>query len=549
MRQAVGGARGRRGDRARSRTHFDGGRRRTRPGRTGSRRRATTSSCRPETGPRWSCSTAPTAGCPSRSAASRTATTTRPVRAATLGRLRGRGHARSPRGRRLRRGHRRPAPPTSTCTPGSPTTRSSAPARPAPSPPRRRIQLDDLYAGARPGDRPAGAALRAAGPRGRPGLPRLPRAAGAARDPAHPAAALADVDGPRSTCGAGCPRPRRDDGVTRRPRVRLGDLVLSRRSWTRGRRVAARRVQQPGDGRRALVPAAGSAGARARPARPGVRHRRRQRRRGGAAGAKPQYVDFGSPLSLTAFEALLKQRAGDRVVFREMLPAEDELHVRSAAARHVAELAVETFTHRRPTPTSGRARTASRRRRTRMTTTPTRPGRRRRRRRPGRVAGAAHLLRRQPAAAAGPLRPPAGRRAHRRTGCSPGYFFINYWLEGPHVRLRLRAVRRRGRPRGAPPRRGGGRRRSCADARRSTRSTPASSTSSTTRSSSIEFPEGDRSAFIGAGRPDERCGRTTPSPRSPTSRSTASTAARPGSSSPSGTSGTPATWSSTPSAP
>jgi hypothetical protein len=57
-------------------------------------------------------------------------------------------------------------------------------------------------------------------------------------------------------------------------------------------------------------------------------------------GAKPQYVDFDSPLSLIALDALT---AGGRTrtVFEEMLPGEDELHVRSPRGHHVAELAVE----------------------------------------------------------------------------------------------------------------------------------------------------------------------------------------------------------------
>jgi hypothetical protein len=57
-------------------------------------------------------------------------------------------------------------------------------------------------------------------------------------------------------------------------------------------------------------------------------------------GAKPHYVDFDSPLSLTALEGLL---AGGpvRTVFEEMLPGQDALHVRSPQGRHVAELALE----------------------------------------------------------------------------------------------------------------------------------------------------------------------------------------------------------------
>jgi hypothetical protein len=57
-------------------------------------------------------------------------------------------------------------------------------------------------------------------------------------------------------------------------------------------------------------------------------------------GSKPVYVDFAAPLSLIALDALT---GGGRTgaAFEEMLPAQDELHVRSPRGRHVAELAVE----------------------------------------------------------------------------------------------------------------------------------------------------------------------------------------------------------------
>ncbi len=58
--------------------------------------------------------------------------------------------------------------------------------------------------------------------------------------------------------------------------------------------------------------------------------------------AKPQYVDFAGPLSLTALDGLLSGGVG-RLVLEEMLPGEDALHVRSAQGRHVAELALEVL--------------------------------------------------------------------------------------------------------------------------------------------------------------------------------------------------------------
>ncbi|MGW3246227.1 lantibiotic dehydratase [Streptomyces sp. NPDC001070] len=130
------------------------------------------------------------------------------------------------------------------------------------------------------------------------------------------------------------------EGVTTRPRVRYGSVVLSRRRWTAGASALPRRPAGEDDAdwflrwqrwRRGhgvparafatVLPAEGASG-------------------GWAGGSKPHYVDFDSPLSLLALEGLVKDRAG-RVVLEEMLPAEDDLHVTSERGRHVAELAVE----------------------------------------------------------------------------------------------------------------------------------------------------------------------------------------------------------------
>ncbi|MFE4535499.1 lantibiotic dehydratase [Streptomyces scopuliridis] len=140
----------------------------------------------------------------------------------------------------------------------------------------------------------------------------------------------------------GVPAGEAHDGVTRRPRVLHGEVVLSRRSWTMT--AGTLPVRRPGTGdeewflgwqrwrREHALPdqvfATVSSGPR------------------GGAGAKPQYVDFDSVLSLTALEALPTD-PDDRVVLREMLPGRDGLHVRSARGSHVAELAVETFTSTR----------------------------------------------------------------------------------------------------------------------------------------------------------------------------------------------------------
>ncbi|GGS33841.1 lantibiotic dehydratase [Streptomyces parvus] len=137
---------------------------------------------------------------------------------------------------------------------------------------------------------------------------------------------------------AGVPEGEPRGGVTGRPRVRHGSLVLSRRSWSAPAAVLPlHRPGTPEDGwfldwhafRRThglpdrVFATVSDTGAR------------------GATGAKPQYLDFDSPLSLSAFEALIKSPDA-RVVFREMLPDEDALPTVSGAGRHVAELAVET---------------------------------------------------------------------------------------------------------------------------------------------------------------------------------------------------------------
>lgn len=141
---------------------------------------------------------------------------------------------------------------------------------------------------------------------------------------------------------AGVPEGEAVNGVTRRPRVRCGNVVVSRRSWTMD--AEALPVHRPGAGEEELY----------------LEWQRLRRAHGlpdrcfatvfhpdqGPIGAKPVHVDFDSPLCLAAFDALVERRPGTRVTFREMLPAEDGLHLTSRRGRHVAELAVETFTTR-----------------------------------------------------------------------------------------------------------------------------------------------------------------------------------------------------------
>ncbi|MGW5640609.1 lantibiotic dehydratase, partial [Streptomyces sp. NPDC003832] len=139
---------------------------------------------------------------------------------------------------------------------------------------------------------------------------------------------------------AGVPQGPAHGGVTRRPRVRHRNLVLARRCWTT---TAASLPALPAGSPESEVFLAWRRWRREHelPARVFATVSTGPR---GGAGAKPQYVDFDSPLSLAAFEALVKSPE-DRVELREMLPAENGLHVVSERGSHVAELSVETFTH------------------------------------------------------------------------------------------------------------------------------------------------------------------------------------------------------------
>jgi hypothetical protein len=151
---------------------------------------------------------------------------------------------------------------------------------------------------------------------------------------------LSPTSMPSINVWGGVPEGPATAGVTSRPRVRLGDLVLSRRSWTaRAADLPARGVQTSSSawfldwhrwrlehGLPARVFAA-RVGTGPRPA-------------GGRS--KPQFVDFDSYLSLTALDALLTE-PDVRLRFQEMLPGAEELHVHSERGAHVAELVVETL--------------------------------------------------------------------------------------------------------------------------------------------------------------------------------------------------------------
>ncbi|WP_432061227.1 lantibiotic dehydratase [Streptomyces sp. S1] len=159
---------------------------------------------------------------------------------------------------------------------------------------------------------------------------------------------------------AGVPEGTAVAGVTRRPRIRHGDVVVGRRSWTALAEVLP--VRRPGSGEEEhYLDWQRWRRSHGLPDRCFATVSRADR---GPVGAKPVHVDFDSPLSLAAFDALVERKPGVRVVFQEMLPAEDGLHVVSERGWHVAELAVETFTTRRapenrsaprslPVPSSG----------------------------------------------------------------------------------------------------------------------------------------------------------------------------------------------------
>ncbi|GAA3383180.1 lantibiotic dehydratase [Cryptosporangium minutisporangium] len=135
----------------------------------------------------------------------------------------------------------------------------------------------------------------------------------------------------------GVPAAEPCEGVTSRPRVRIGSLVLSRRSW----RVTAADLPIRAPGSPDHTWFLGWQRWRGVHGLPRQVFVSVQAGDGGPLPAKPQYLDFDSYLSLSTFERLVKSGA-DRVVLREMLPQHDDLHVRSGRGDHVAELAIQT---------------------------------------------------------------------------------------------------------------------------------------------------------------------------------------------------------------
>ncbi|WP_344260437.1 lantibiotic dehydratase [Streptomyces sodiiphilus] len=149
----------------------------------------------------------------------------------------------------------------------------------------------------------------------------------------------------------GVPESEADAGVTRRPRVRAGRVVLARRSWSAPASALPLRGPEDSDAdwfrgwHRWRIAQELPDRVFATVSQGGAR---------GATAAKPQYVDFDSALSLAAFEALLRTDKA-RVVLQEMLPADDQLHAGSGRGAHVAELSVETVTAPAPPAPSARS--------------------------------------------------------------------------------------------------------------------------------------------------------------------------------------------------
>lgn len=149
----------------------------------------------------------------------------------------------------------------------------------------------------------------------------------------------------------GVPKRVGAEGVSTRPRVRVGSVVLSRRTWAAAAADLPLRTPGQSDADWFL----GWHGWRRRhgvPLQTFVTVYPVERT--GAAAPKPQYLDLASVLSLQAFEAMVTDPA-DKAVVAEMLPGPDGLTLRDADGRaHVAEVALETFRTDHPTQDGAR---------------------------------------------------------------------------------------------------------------------------------------------------------------------------------------------------
>jgi hypothetical protein len=151
--------------------------------------------------------------------------------------------------------------------------------------------------------------------------------------------------------------PPTDSPVLARPRIRYGDLVLSRRTWT----VQARDLPSTArttDEAQWFLDWIRWVRDHGLPPRVFATSRPRMRSYGGVGEeppepgmrlTKPQYVDFESPFSLGLLDAVI--RSGDQqLVLTEMLPDLDQLWLRTGEGSHVTEVTVELDGVRRSQP-------------------------------------------------------------------------------------------------------------------------------------------------------------------------------------------------------
>ncbi|MGP4102646.1 lantibiotic dehydratase [Nonomuraea sp. KM90] len=137
--------------------------------------------------------------------------------------------------------------------------------------------------------------------------------------------------------------------IRRRPRVRVGNVIVSRRRWTVHPDFFPARAAANGDADWFLawrrwqrdngLPQRVFASLGATPLNPDTS--------GAVATFKPQYIDFGSVLSLQLLDRLAHE--GNRLVtLEEMLPDVEQIWLKSADGRYVAEQTIEITATTRP---------------------------------------------------------------------------------------------------------------------------------------------------------------------------------------------------------
>ncbi|MEU8206311.1 lantibiotic dehydratase [Streptosporangium sp. NPDC049046] len=137
--------------------------------------------------------------------------------------------------------------------------------------------------------------------------------------------------------------------IRSQPRVRFGDLIVSRRRWTVHPDFLPARTTADGDAESFLawrrwrrdhgLPQRVFASLGAVPLRPDASN--------AMPTFKPQYIDFGSVLSLHLLDRLARE--GNRlIVLEEMLPDIEQIWLKSAEGRYVAEQTIEITGTNRP---------------------------------------------------------------------------------------------------------------------------------------------------------------------------------------------------------